>query len=134
MDQSPAQVAPQPAPKASFFNKLKHPSQFSKPQLAIFILAFALIGYLIFKTFAAAPLLASLQAESMTPSGGTTVSGFMTSLRNNGTVTTPYLWTFNPGVDTSAGYFFANGQLLQKITGPGPCTKAQCRHAKSRHQ
>jgi hypothetical protein len=50
-----------------YFSKLKSPSQFSKPQLALFILAFALIGYLIYHTFAAAPLIASVQAEQMTP-------------------------------------------------------------------
>ncbi len=44
----------------SYFNKLKNPSQFSKPQLAIFVIAFGLIGYLLFKTFAAAPLVASI--------------------------------------------------------------------------
>jgi hypothetical protein len=61
-----------------------------------------------------------LQAEQMTPSGTTSSSGFMTSLKNNSTLTTPYLWTFDPGVSTTAGYFYANGKLLQKITGPGP--------------
>jgi hypothetical protein len=50
-----------------YFSKLKTPSQFSKPQLALFILAFALIGYLIYHTFAAAPLIASVQGEQMTP-------------------------------------------------------------------
>jgi hypothetical protein len=54
-------------------NKLKHPSDFSKPQLAVFVLAFALIGYLLVKAFAAAPLVASLQSEQMTPPSGTSV-------------------------------------------------------------
>jgi hypothetical protein len=57
------------------WNKLKHPSQFSKPQLAVFVLAFALIGYLLFKTFAAAPVVATLQAEQMTlPAGGSVIT------------------------------------------------------------
>jgi P pilus assembly chaperone PapD len=104
------------------WNKLKHPSQFSKPQLAVFVLAFALIGYLLFKTFAAAPVVATLQAEQMTPSGNISSSstGFTTSLTDGKSLSAPYMWTFNPGVDTSAGYFFADGKQLAKITGPGP--------------
>jgi hypothetical protein len=50
----------------------------------------------------------------------TPTSGFTTSLVQNGTINTPYTWTFNPGVPTSAGYFWADGVLLAKVTGPGP--------------
>jgi hypothetical protein len=48
-----------------YFSKLKSPSQFSKSQLIIFVLAFALIGYLLFRTFAAAPVVATIEGEQM---------------------------------------------------------------------
>jgi hypothetical protein len=51
-----------------------------------------------------------------------TSTGFTTSLVQNGTVNAPYKWTFNPGVATKAGYFWADGKLLQTVTGPGPYT------------
>lgn len=47
-------------------------------------------------------------------------STFTTSLTENGTITTPYVWTFDPGTPTTAGYFWADGKLLAKVTGPGP--------------
>jgi hypothetical protein len=57
--------------KLSSFKK----GDFSKPQLAVFVLAFGLIGWLIFRSFAAAPLVASIEAEQMSlPSGGSVVS------------------------------------------------------------
>jgi zona occludens toxin (predicted ATPase) len=49
-----------------YFSKLKHPSQFSKPQLAMFVIAFGLIGYFIYHSFAAASVVATLQGEQMT--------------------------------------------------------------------
>jgi hypothetical protein len=107
-------------PSRSFFTKLKHPSDFSKPQLLVFVLAFALIGYLLVKAFAAAPLVATLQAEQMISSGANNSSGFSTGLTNGMTVSAPYIWTFNPGVPTTAGYFWDNNKLLAKINGPGP--------------
>jgi len=56
-----------------------------------------------------------------TTTGMTTTTGtFTTSLAQNGTIKTPYTWTFSAGVPTSAGYFWADGVLLAKITGPGP--------------
>lgn len=76
------------------FNRLKKSKSFSKPQLVIFILAFALIGYLIFKSFAAAPLVASLEAEQMSPPAGASVitdaaasGGKALKLSANGTAT-----------------------------------------------
>jgi hypothetical protein len=60
--------SPATAPKhRSFFNKLKNPTHFSKPQLLVFVLAFALIGYLLVKAFAAAPVVATIEGEQMTP-------------------------------------------------------------------
>ena len=112
-----------PARLSSYFNKLKHPSQFSKPQLAIFILAFAIIGYLLVRVFAAAPLIATLESESMTPNlpvASPSTTGFVTTLTPNMTLTTPYLWAFNPPTATTAGYFFVDGKQLAKINGPGP--------------
>jgi hypothetical protein len=53
----------------------KHGSNFSKPQLVIFVIAFALIGYLIFRSFAAAPVVATLEGEQMIlPAGGSIVA------------------------------------------------------------
>lgn len=58
----------------STLSKLKT-YKFSRPQLVIFILAFALIGYLIFRTFASSPLIASLEGEQMAlPAGSTVIS------------------------------------------------------------
>ncbi|MBX4197186.1 hypothetical protein KW801_01360 [Candidatus Saccharibacteria bacterium] len=49
---------------------LRHKNQFSKPQLAVFVIVFGIIGYIIFKSFAIGPLVASLEAEQMVlPSG-----------------------------------------------------------------
>jgi len=56
-------------------SSLKAWSNFSKPQLIIFVLAFGLIGYIIFKSFAAAPLLASLEAEQLSLPVGASVVG-----------------------------------------------------------
>ena len=111
----------QPAPvRRSIFKKTK----FSRNQLIVFALIFAAIGgYILYKSFAASTVVATLQAEQMTPSGtstGTSTPGFMTNLTNNGTLTTPFLWTFNPSSAASAGYFYADGNQLAKITGPGP--------------
>jgi hypothetical protein len=73
---------------------LKHPSDFSRPQLAIFVLIFALVGFLIYRTFAAGPLVASLEAEQMVlPSGGSVITDSAASagkavlLASNGTTT-----------------------------------------------
>jgi hypothetical protein len=67
---------------------------FSKPQLAAFVIAFGLIGFLIFKSFAAAPVVATLEAEQMVlPAGGSTVNdstasaGKAVELALNGTAT-----------------------------------------------
>jgi len=38
------------------------------------------------------------------------------------TITPSYTWTFNPGVATSAGQFWADGTKLATISGPGPYT------------
>ena len=58
-----------------YFDKLKRPSQFSKPQLVVFVLIFALIGYLIFHTFAASTVVASLEGEQMKlPAGGSVIN------------------------------------------------------------
>jgi hypothetical protein len=70
-------------------------TSFSRPQLAIFILVFAAIGgYIIYRTFAAGPLVASLEAEqmSMTPGSGvitdtTASAGKAMLLSTNGTTT-----------------------------------------------
>jgi len=130
---------------------------FSRPQLLIFILAFSLIGYLIFKSFALNPNLpgdlnndntvnitdlsillsdfnTSNAAADINSDGtvnildmsillshyGQSVSSFSTNLTQGMTITPPFTWTFNPGVATTNGYFFADGVQLAKITGPGP--------------
>jgi hypothetical protein len=45
---------------------LRDTNSFSKPQLAAFVLAFAVAGYFISKSFASAPTIASLEGEQMT--------------------------------------------------------------------
>lgn len=45
---------------------------------------------------------------------------FSTSVKEGGTFALPYAWTFSPGESSVAGYFYADGKLLQKITGAGP--------------
>jgi hypothetical protein len=67
---------------------------FSAPQLIIFVIAFALIGYLIYRSFAAAPVVATLEAEQMVlPSGAFTISdsgassGKAVEFPQNGTAT-----------------------------------------------
>lgn len=56
-------------PKTKHKNKissLKRPSKFSSSQLSLFVLVFAVIGgYLLYRSFAAAPLIYSLQGEQM---------------------------------------------------------------------
>src|SRR6266404_2414789 len=50
-------------------------SHFSLPQLIIFILAFGLIGYFVYRSFATAPLVATLEAEQMSlPSGASVIT------------------------------------------------------------
>jgi hypothetical protein len=137
--------------------KLKTNKNFSKPQLAIFVVVFALIGILIYKSFAANPglpgdlnndntvniqdlsILLSDYGTSNTAADingdgtvdildmslllshyGQTVASFSTSLTEGMTIKTPYTWTFDPGVATTAGYFYADGVQLAKVTGPGP--------------
>jgi hypothetical protein len=139
---------------------IKNRNRFSKPQLLVFVIVFSLIGYLIFKSFAAPnpslpgdlnndntvnvtdmSILLSNYGTANTTADinsdgivnildmsillshyGQSVSSFTTSLAQNMTITPPYTWTFNPGVTTTAGYFFADGVQLAKITGPGPYT------------
>ena len=109
------------APKANVFLANFKRAKFSRPQLVIFVLAFAVIGFLIFKSFATAPLVASIEAERMTATAPVVASGsFTTNITAGQTISTPYMWDFNPGVATSAGYFFADGHMLKKINGPGP--------------
>lgn len=142
-------------------HRLKNTKNFSKPQLLVFALIFALIGYLIFRSFALNPNLPGdlnndntvnitdlsillsdygttdptkiaqadinsdgtvnvLDMSILLSHYGQSVSSFTTNITQNQTITTPFTWTFNPGVATTAGYFFADGVQLAKITGPGP--------------
>jgi hypothetical protein len=56
-------------------SSLKNGTSFSKLQLAVFVLAFGLIGWLIFRSFAAAPVVATLEGEQMIlPAGSSIVS------------------------------------------------------------
>jgi hypothetical protein len=140
-------------------HKLKTNKTFSKPQLTIFILVFALIGYLIFKSFALNPNLPGdlnndntvniqdlsillsnygttnatadingdgtvniLDMSILLSNYGKSAASFSTNLTQNMTITPPFTWTFSPGVATTAGYFYADGNQLTKITGPGPYT------------
>jgi len=71
----------------------KDTSAFSKTQLAVFIIAFSLIGYVISRGFASAPLVASIEAEQMNlTSAGTIVNdssasgGKAAALASNGVV------------------------------------------------
>ena len=85
---------PKKSPKPSR-QALIHPAaNFSRPRLVVFVLAFALIGYLIFRTFAASPLVASMEAEQMTlPYNGVVLSsstasgGKLIALDSNGSAT-----------------------------------------------
>jgi hypothetical protein len=52
--------------------------------------------------------------------GESVSASFSTNLTQGMTITPPFTWTFDPGVPTTAGYFFADGVQLAKITGPGP--------------
>jgi hypothetical protein len=76
------------------FSSLKKAGDISTAQLAIFVLAFGLIGYLIFKSFAASPLVTSFEAEQMVlPNGGSIITdttasaGKAVKLASNGTAT-----------------------------------------------
>jgi hypothetical protein len=62
-------------PKLKLLKSEKH---FSLGQLLVFIIVFAGIGgYILYRTFAAGPLVASLQAEQMSlPSGSSVVSDY----------------------------------------------------------
>ena len=74
---------------------LKKPTTFSRSQLTIFIAIFALIGgYLIYRSLATAPLVATLEAEQMSLVAGSSVitdtsasSGKALLLSSNGTTT-----------------------------------------------
>jgi hypothetical protein len=74
---------------------LKNKNKFSNSQLVFFILVFAAIGgYLLYRTFAAGPLVASLEAEQMVLPGGASIitdttasAGKATQLLSNGTTT-----------------------------------------------
>ena len=137
--------------------RLSPTASFSKVRLSIFILAFSLIGYLIFKSFALNPNLPGdlnndntvnvtdmsillsnygtantsadingdgtvnvLDMSILLSHYGQSVSSFSTNLTSGMTITPPFTWTFNPGVATTNGYFFADGVQLAKIIGPGP--------------
>jgi PKD repeat protein len=82
---------PQKKSKTGF---LRSGRNFSKPQVIIFVLVFGVIGYALFKSFAAAPLVASMEAEQMTlPAGATVITDTSASggkairLGANGTAT-----------------------------------------------
>jgi hypothetical protein len=59
-------------------------------------------------------LMCSGDGGSASTSATVTVSsaGFTTSLTQGMTITPPYTWTFNPGVSSVKGYFFADGKQL----------------------
>lgn len=138
-------------------HKLKTNKHFSKPQLAIFVISFALIGFLVYKSFASNPNLPGdlnndntvnitdlsillsnygttntvadinndgtvsiLDLSILLSHYGQSVNSFTTNITQNMTITPPFDWTFDPGVTTTAGYFYADGIQLSKITGPGP--------------
>jgi len=132
---------------------LRH-QNFSKSQLAIFILAFAAIGFIIIKSFAApnpalpgdlnndntvnvtdmSILLSNYGTSNSTADintdgavnildmsillshYGQSVTGFTTSITSNMTITPPYTWTFNPGVASVSGQFWADGVKLYTTT------------------
>src|SRR5206468_129892 len=100
---------------------LKHASTFSKAHMLVVVAVFAVIGgYVLYHSFASAPLVASAESERMSASAPAGSAGFATNLKANSTVTTPTLWTFNPGTTTTAGYFYSDGVLLKKVSAPGP--------------
>ncbi len=73
---------------------LKRRSSFSRSQIAIFVLAFGIIGFFLIKSFATGPVVASLEAEQMSlPTGGsvttdsTASGGQAINLSANGTAT-----------------------------------------------
>lgn len=87
-------IMDKPAAKQNGSLALLKRSSFSRPQLAVFVLVFAVIGFLIYKSFAAAPLVASLQGEQMSPPAGgslvydsTASGGKALKLATNGTAT-----------------------------------------------
>lgn len=53
---------------------------------------------------------------STSASATVSVSSFTTSLTNGMTITPPYTWTFNPGIASVKGYFWADGTLLGTAT------------------
>src|SRR6266404_7532632 len=73
---------------------LKHASSFSRAHMLIVVAIFAAVGgYILFRTFAAGPLVASLEAEQMTLTTGSGVitdstasAGKALQLLSNGTV------------------------------------------------
>jgi hypothetical protein len=82
-------------PKTNVFSSSFKRSSFSKNQLIIFALVFALIGgYILWKSFAAAPLVASMEAEQMSlPAGASIITdtsasaGKAIQLKSNGAAT-----------------------------------------------
>src|SRR6185295_16433290 len=62
------------------FSALKRVNNFSRLQLVVFVLAFGVVGYLLIKAFATAPLVASLEAEQMSlPAGGAVINDSLAS-------------------------------------------------------
>lgn len=73
-------------------HSIKRSLNFSTPQLIIFVVAFGLIGYFLWHSFASAPVVATLEAEQMAlPAGGSVITdttasaGKAIQLLNNGT-------------------------------------------------
>jgi chitodextrinase len=49
-------------------------------------------------------------------------SGFTTNITQGQVITTPFTWTFDPGEPSVKGYFWADGKLLNTISGSPPYT------------
>lgn len=91
----PTDEKPEAKDKLYSFKVFKKQANFSGTQVAVFIAVFALIGgYIIWRSFAASPLVASLESEQMMLPGGASVitdpgasGGKAVQLTSNGTLT-----------------------------------------------
>jgi len=50
------------------------------------------------------------------------ISNFTTNITVGMTINPPFTWTFNPGVASVTGYFYADGVKLNTVSGPPPYT------------
>ena len=114
-----------PAPQSANNKYLKGPSSISRGHLVFFGLVFALIGgYVLYRSFAAAPLIASVEGESMTVQSTSATSSAAVAVPSTATVSakaattapaTPAAApTTKPGIPSGLKATAANGSVVLK--------------------